>query len=283
MFRKSKSASCGSISAALIILLVPSLVHAADFPPIFDPGDAPKQPDPQRFSFPARQKLHDWEVIVGGGAMLQPKYEGSDEMEVSPLPFVSATFFDRLTIDPSGVELKVYELGPIKFDVKAGYEFGRKEKDANDLRGMGDIDGGVTVGGGTTLSYGPVEFFASFDKTIGGSEGLLGTLGAEFTQPVNEKLILGARASATFADENHMNSYFGATSAQAARSGYKRYKPDAGVKNIDLSVSATYMFKENWVVRAEQEVGFLVGDAANSPLVKREIQPKSMLFLGYRF
>ncbi|AXS39735.1 MipA/OmpV family protein [Breoghania sp. L-A4] len=283
MFRKSKSAARGTVPIALVMSLMPSLVYAADASPDSGPAAVPRMPDPRRFAFPVRQKLHNWEVMIGAGVMYQPKYEGSDEMEVSPLPFVSATFFDRLTIDPTGVELKAYERGPFRFDVKAGYDFGRKEKDAKALRGMGDVDGGVTVGGKTTFSYGPAEFFVSFDKTIGGSDGLLGTVGAEFTQPVNEKLMLGAGASATFADKNYMESYFGVTAAQAARSGYKAYKPDSGVKSIDLSVSATYMFNENWMVRAEQEVGFLVGDAADSPLVKQKVQPKSMLVLGYRF
>ncbi len=34
--------------------------------------------------------------------MCQPKYEGSDETEISSLPFVSAAFLDRLTIRSSG-------------------------------------------------------------------------------------------------------------------------------------------------------------------------------------
>ncbi|MBB3443982.1 MipA/OmpV family protein [Rhizobium sp. BK379] len=284
MFRKffSKSAARGSLPIAVAIALMPSLVQAADPSQSSDQAAIPPMPDPERFG-PVRQKLHDWEVMVGAGVMFQPKYEGSDEMEISPLPFVSATFFDRLTIDPTGVELTAYERGPFQFDVKVGYDFGRNEDDSDDLRGMGDIDGGVTVGGKATWSYGPAEFFVSVDKTIGGSDGLLGTVGVEVTRPVNEKLILGAGASATFADKNYMESYFGVTAAQAARSGYDAYKPGSGVKNIDLSVSATYMFHENWMVRAEQDVGFLVGDAADSPLVKQKVQPKSMLVLGYRF
>jgi outer membrane scaffolding protein for murein synthesis (MipA/OmpV family) len=284
MFRKSllKSAGRGALPIALVFALMPSLVHAADASQDSDQAAIPPMPDPQRFG-PVRQKLHDWEVMIGAGVMYQPKYEGSDEMEITPLPFVSATFFDRLTIDPTGVELKAFEKGPVQFDVKVGYDFGRAEDDSDDLRGMGDVDGGVTVGGKATFSYGPADFFVSVDKTIGGSDGLLGTVGVELMQPVNEKLLLGAGASATFADKNYMESYFGVTAAQAARSGYKAYKPGSGVKSIDLAVSATYMFNENWMVRAEQGVGFLVGDAADSPLVKRKVQPKSMLVLGYRF
>lgn len=60
---------------------------------------------------------------------------------------------------------------------------------------MGNVDGGVTAGGKATLNYGPAEFAVSVDKTVGGSDGLLGTVGVEFTEPVNEKLMLGAGSS----------------------------------------------------------------------------------------
>jgi MipA family protein len=283
MFGNSRSAVRGTVPIALVISLMPSLVYAADAPPDFDPVAVPNMPDPERFDFSLRQKLHNWDVMLGAGAMLEPKYEGSDELKISPLPYISATFFDRLTIDPTGVDLKAYEQGPVQFDVNVGYDFGRKEKDSRDLQGMGNVDGGVTVGGKTTLSYGPAEFYVSVDKTLGGSQGLLGTFGAEFTQPFNEQLIFGAGASATFADKNYMASYFGVTPTQAAKSGYAAYKADAGLKSIDLSVSATYLFNENWMVRAEQDVGLLVGAAADSPVVKQEVQSKSMLVLGYRF
>ncbi|WP_271023806.1 MipA/OmpV family protein [Rhizobium sp. RCAM05973] len=55
-------------------------------------------------------------------------------------------------------------------------------------------------------------------------------------------------------------------SAQSARSGYQQYKAGAGVKSVDLSVSATYLINDHWTVRGEEKV-----------------QPKTMLMLGYRF
>lgn len=272
------------LTAALLpVLLLPAHGHAADTSPDEDAIQAtPSQPDPARFG-PVRQKLHDWEVMIGAGVLYEPAYEGSDEMEIVPIPFISATFFDRLTIDPRGAALKLYETGPFQFDVNVGYDGGRSEDDSDDLDGLGDIDAGVSVGGKASLNYGPADFFVSIDKTIGGSDGLLGTVGVEITQPLSEKWILGAEAAATFADANYMESYFGVTRGQSARSGYKQYKPDAGIKSVDLSVSATYLINENWMLRGEQKLGILVGDAADSPITKEKLQPSSMLLLGYRF
>ncbi|MBX4955245.1 MipA/OmpV family protein [Rhizobium lentis] len=243
---------------------------------------APAAPDPERFG-PVRQALHDWHVVIGAGAVLTPKYEGSDEFEVSPFPFVSAEFFDRITIDPTGIEIKAIEKDAFRFDVNVGYDSGRDEDDADMLRGMGDIDFGVTVGGKATYTFGPANVFVSVDKTIGGSEGLLATAGASISQPLSEHLILGAEASATFADDNYMEAYFGVNSTQSSRSGHAQYKAGAGIKSVDLSASATYLINENWVVKGEQGVSFLVGDAADSPIVKEKVQAKTLLMLGYRF
>lgn len=204
-------------------------------------------------------------------------------MEILPVPFVSATLFDRLTLDPSGIGLKAYERGPFELDVKVGYDLGRSEDDSDDLRGLGDIDAAATVGGRASLNYGPATFFVSVDQMIGGSDGLVGKAGVEFTQPVTETIILGAGASATLADKNYMDAYFGIDAGQAARSGHQTYKAGAGVKSIDLSVSATYLINENWILRGEQTLGILVGDAADSPVVKQTLQSSSLLTLGYRF
>ena len=268
--------------AVASLFLSPFAAQAADFTSDGQTAQEPPLPDPERFG-PVRQALHDWHVVIGAGAAFKPKYEGSDEFEVSPFPFISAEFFDRITIDPSGIEIKAFEKDAFRFDVNVGYDSGRDEDDADTLRGMGDIDFGATVGGKATYTFGPANVFVSVDKTIGGSEGLLATAGAAISQPLSEHLILGAEASATFADDNYMEAYFGVDTAQSARSGHAQYKAGAGIKSVDLSASATYLINENWMVRGEQGVSFLVGDAADSPIVKEKVQSKTMLMLGYRF
>ena len=239
-------------------------------------------PEPSRFGR-IEQKLADWHVVLGGGAIIAPKYEGSDEFEIMPVPFVSATFRDTVTIDPTGANIALYEQGPFAFSARLGYEMGRKEDDSDHLRGLGDVDMGATVGAKAAVKFGPAEIFAQLDKTVGGSEGLLGTVGIEVSQPLSQSLMVGAGASVVFADENYMQAYFGVTPEQSARSGLARYDAGAGLKRADFSVSATYMLNQNWMVRGQAGVGILVGDAADSPIVVDKVQPSGMLLVGYRF
>lgn len=267
--------------AAMAILFSTHSGMAADAIAV-NSDDLIPPPDVSRFGRFER-KLADWHVVLGGGAIIVPKYEGSDEFKVMPVPFVTATFLDIVTINPSGADIAVYEQGPFEFSARLGYEMGRKEDDADRLRGLGDIDMGAKVGVKAAVKFGPAEIFAQVDKTIGGSDGLQGEVGIELSRPLTESLIVGASASAVFADENYMQAYFGVTPEQSARSGLARYDAGAGLKRADFSISATYMLDANWMVRGEAGVGILLGDAADSPIVVDKVQPSGMLLVGYRF
>ncbi|CDZ56984.1 MipA/OmpV family protein [Neorhizobium galegae] len=229
-----------------------------------------------------RQKLHDWNVVVGAGVMYAPKFEGSDEFEVRPIPVISARIGDRVSIDPTGLAVDLLRSNGFTLSVKGGYEMGRSEDDSDHLRGLGDVDAGGVIGGKLSYEFGPAELYASIDKTIGGSDGLTGKIGANVSQRY-DRFILSAGASATIADDNHMESYFGVTSEQSARSGLSEYEAGAGLKRFDIEASVTYMATENWLIRGQAEVGFLTGDAADSPIVEDDVQPSAMLMIGYKF
>lgn len=229
-----------------------------------------------------RGKLHEWDALLGGGVMVAPKFEGSDEFKAVPVPFVSAMFAGRVHVRGPGVEVDVYESGGLALGVKGGIEMGRDEDDSDDLRGLGDIDTGGVIGGVVGYKFGMFEFTAGLDRAIGGANGLTGTVGAKATHMVGQ-FILSAGASATWADDNHMDAFFGVNAAQSARSGLREFDAEAGFKRVDIEASITYLMTENWVIRGQAGVGLLLGDAADSPIVKEEVQPSVLLGVGYKF
>jgi outer membrane scaffolding protein for murein synthesis (MipA/OmpV family) len=273
-----------AIATGFAVVVCPLLeARAAD---LYENGEAaiqtPAAFDQGRFGG-ISQKLSDWDVMVGAGAMYAPKFEGSDEFEIIPVPMVSATF-GRVTVDPDGLTINVLESNGFEFTLNGGYEFGggRKESDSRHLRGLGNIDAGGIVGGQVSYEMGPMEFYAKVDKTFGGSDGLLGQVGANVSHHL-DRFILSAGASATFADGKHMESYFGVNAAQSARSGLQRHDAGAGLKRFDVEASVTYMATENWFVLGQAGVGFLTGDAKDSPIVQDHVQPSAMMLVGYKF
>ncbi|MEW5423443.1 MipA/OmpV family protein [Amorphus sp. 3PC139-8] len=272
--------SAGMLTAAL--LAAPS-ASAADLVPDPLPYDVDEQAAELSRLQRVTEQLHRWQTVIGGGAKVSPEYEGSDEFKISPIPYVSMTFADRVTVNSAGISAKVLEGGPFTLSATLGYEDGLEEDAGDELVGLGDVDFGATVGGRIEAAFGAFTAYAEVDKTLGGSEGLLGVAGLDLGFAVTRWLRLGAGASATFADENHMEAYFGVDPGQAARSGYSVYTPGAGIKRVDLTATATVAMTENWFLRGEADFGFLLGDAADSPIVQDTFQPSVMLVLGYRF
>lgn len=224
-----------------------------------------------------------WSLVIGAGAIYAPEYEGSAGLKVSPLPAIIFTYGDWLTIDPSGISVTAFEHEGFSLTGKVGYELGRDEDDADRLKGLGDIDFAATIGAKAAYRWEAFEFYAEVDQTTGGSESLVGKFGAEYTAPVTERFFVSAGISGTLANGKHMQSFFGVTAAQSVASGLREFKAEAALKRVDFSASATYMVTENWLMRGEAGVGMLLGDAADSPIVEKELQPSFMAVLGYKF
>ncbi|WP_163877732.1 MipA/OmpV family protein [Rhizobium laguerreae] len=270
-----------TLLSALIVPLVASNATRAADPRVLATGEPPEASSERPSGF--RGKLHDWNVVIGAGAVYGPKFEGSKDFEVMPAPFFSASFFnDYLHVGPTGLLVDIYKVENFKISAKGGMEFGRDEDDSDHLKGLGDIDSGAKIGGVISYELGPIELTAGIDKIIGGSDGVTGTFGAEYSHMVGQ-FIFSAGASATWADKNYMKSYFGVTPLQSARSGLAVYDAGAGFKRIDLSASVTYLASEHWFIRGQAELGILTGDARDSPVVQKDTQPSVMMFVGYKF
>ncbi|MFC6487094.1 MipA/OmpV family protein [Nitratireductor sp. GCM10026969] len=279
----SRRASSFAFGAAMGVTGMVSSTMAADL------AAAQQAPEPafdqERFDqrFNQKEPERNWSLIVGGGGEYEPEYEGSGDFKISPIPFVLFTYGEWLEIEPSGVTITPLRHNGFSLSGKVGYETGRDADDHDRLRGLGDIDLAATVGAKAAYEWGPVELYAEVEQTIDGSESLIGTFGIGYSQPVTERLILGANAEAVVANDKHMEAYFGVNSDQSAASGLPEYKPEAGLKRFDVSASATYLLDEHWLLRGKAGLGILTGDAADSPIVEEKVQPSFSLFVGYKF
>jgi outer membrane scaffolding protein for murein synthesis (MipA/OmpV family) len=80
-----------------------------------------------------------------------------------------------------------------------------------------------------------------------------------------------------------MQSYFGITPEQSARSGYAVYEPGAGLRDIRLGSSLTYIINRDWAATLAVSASSLQGDAKDSPIVRERNPVTGVLAIGYRF
>ncbi|MCE2926964.1 MAG: MipA/OmpV family protein [Rickettsiales bacterium] len=235
--------------------------------------------------FDGEPKKHGWNFEVGAVAMYSPAYEGSDKHEVEALPNISVDYEDGLFFaNPyDGIGSYPIQGEDYKLGAAIGLDFGRDESDdRKNLRGMGDIDMSPTANLMGEYEFGPIEISGKLTK--GNSDyGMTAEADVGTMFEVTDRLMVMSKVGATWANEDHMNTYFGVSNAQSGRSGYSSYKASSGIKSVGLEVGAVYSVTKNIDATLMVEADQLLGDAADSPLTKKDFQPSVMIGTSYKF
>ncbi len=229
----------------------------------------------------------DWRLILGAGALYRPDYPGSDDLETRAVPLIFAEYGERLYLRGTTAGARLWGNGVWGLDAVARYHSGRDSDDNSILEGLEDIDAGVDGGLALNVGRGPWKAQLAVYQDISSShDGLYIDLEAGRTFTLNPRLQLELEASATWADADFTDAYFGITPDQAMTTGLPVHEAEAGMKDVGLSLGLNYSPGRHWLVRAQVGVARLLGDAADSPLVEDHgsaTQPRAALSIGYRF
>jgi outer membrane protein len=239
--------------AAVLALASPSAAQTGLTPQALPPASAP---------------AGEWRASISAGAVVSPDYPGSDSFALSPLvnPEIrwrEDTLFLSLR---DGLGATFLRHGNVYMGAILRARFGRDQDDHDALRGMGDI---CPAGeGGLFLRYADAAWRGALElrQGFGGHSGLVADARLDRVLRLRPDLILSAGPRLSWGSEDFAQSYFGVDSEQARRSGNQRFVPQdywfAGV-----AASLTWAIGDRWGVTAFGEVGRILGDAADSPLV----------------
>ena len=226
----------------------------------------------------------DWSFVLGGGALVAPSYEGSDKFSVSPMPFVSINWRDRVFLEMGhGLGVNVVRTDALRLGVSVGFAPGRDEDDDDHLKGLGDIDTAARGHVFGSYAFGMLQLGVDVAKDFGGSDGVQVRPELSVKVPLSESWTLSSGISATWADDAYMQSFFGVSASQSRSSGLERFDAGAGFKSVDLQLGLNWAITESWFATAHLGVGVLLGDAADSPVTESRVQPSAALAVGYRF
>lgn len=266
--------SSGPLIVAGLLSAAPALTHAA--------GPAPR--------------AAEWSASLGAVTRIQPTYEGSKHYQVTPLPLAEVSWRDTVSLglrDGLKITLRPLEDRRLSVSGSVGYWQGRREgadKDNGDaLRGLGTLSGNAVARLGTDYRIGALSAGATVARDLGGDrDGTTLTLKTGYLIYRGSGLRISADLSTTLADSNHMDAMFGITPLQAARSPkrYAVHDAGAGVKDVSVGLTAGYTLLPSLDLFVRAEAGRLVGDAADSPIVRdagSENQFSGGLGLSYRF
>jgi outer membrane scaffolding protein for murein synthesis (MipA/OmpV family) len=226
----------------------------------------------------------DWSIRIGALGLYKPEYEGSDEYEVKGLPIIDITWRDRFFLSPrKGLGAYLWNRDDVELGVSISYSFGRDEDDSDDLEGLGDIYGGTAANVLFKWRYDEFSLDARYEHQFTGTDtGFQVHLGVGYNVRLGRKIMLKPSAKTTYTSSEYMNEYFSISKSQSSRSGLSVYDTDPGFKSVGFHLLSIYSINRNWGVQAMARYGRLIGDAADSPVVKDENQYLLGLGLSYK-
>ncbi len=234
----------------------------------------------------------DWNVTIGAGAIYAPDYEGSNDFQAQPFPFISVSYKDLAYIrgPEIGVNILRFQLSEdakLKFGPIARYRRDRPQDRNRDLAGLGDVGTSIEVGGAGRIEIGRGWAQLSVAKDVaGGHDGLVAQVEAGIDFDLTDRMTLSASGSTSWADRKYMTSFFSVTPTQSVRSGLPVFNADKGMKDGGASLALTYRLTDHWLVTATGGYTRLLGDADRAPIVKLRGSPDQWqggLFAAYHF
>jgi outer membrane scaffolding protein for murein synthesis (MipA/OmpV family) len=246
-----------SLAVLAAIVAGSTMAQAAD--PIFSPEPI--------------QDSAGWIVTVKGNLRVGPSYPGSDEFSFIGYPSLSfrrAGTVERFGAPDDGLSFSFLEESAFRFGVVGRFVGGRYLQDNPELFGLEKIDWAVEPG--VFVEYWPVDFLrarAEIRRGFNGHEGFVADFGLDavqrfgaFTVSIGPRLALG--------DSEFTRTYFGVTPIEAALNGQVTpYNPSGGITSVGATGAISYNWSEQWSTTAFVTYKHLVGDAADSPIVKR--------------
>ena len=217
-------------------------------------------------------------IMLGGGMVSE--YEGSKDYSFVPM-FMGKLEYDRYYLELRGLEVRANVSGRegIEFGPTLSLHGGRdSDVDNKYVSEMRKIDDATEAGVFAKISTkdlfrdrDELSLEAVYSADTGDThEGYTVSLESAYEFFPVEKVMLGVSLSATYADENYNQTYFGVDADNAARSGLEEYSAGGGLKNVGIGFKAGYSFNRNWGVIGIAKYERLLGDAADSPIIDKD-------------
>ncbi|MGQ3672677.1 MipA/OmpV family protein [Xanthobacter sp. TB0136] len=233
----------------------------------------------------------DWYITIGARGIMEPSYPGSDSYKVRPGLILSIArasernVFHSVDDNPS---IALWNSRAFRAGIVGRLDWGRSESDSDRLRGMGDVDFSIEAGG--FAEFYPMDWLrlrAELRYGMGGFDGLRGDLRADaIFREGPWRFAVGPRLS--YASSGYMDTYYGVTAEQSFLSTLllnplPTYKASSGFDKVGATAQLNYTFNNGFEAGIFGSYGYLLSDAADSPLVEDKNQFTAGVSLSYTF
>jgi outer membrane protein len=205
-------------------------------------------------------------------ARVAPSYLGSDRYKIGPTGKFSLTpLGEEAAFSPPDDPASFALVGSGAWSAGISGRFRGKRDNDRELQGFDKVDWAVEAGGFASLW--PAEWLrvrADVQHGFNGHDGWVALVGADAVYH-DDTWVLSIGPRARWGDSEFTRTYFGVTAAEAARNpfGVQAYAPQKSMTSAGALASAEYRWSRRWSIIADAEYNRLLGDAADSPIVRK--------------
>jgi outer membrane protein len=213
-----------------------------------------------------------WVVTVGGYGALQPDFPGSRDYSVGFRPIIDvrkAGEPERLSLPNDAVSISLYQNGPFRAGLAGDYLTDRNHSDSGAIRGLHDINYSIELGAFAEYWAAPnVRTRVELLQGVTGHDGFIANFSADYVYKPDYRwqFTVGPRLSVV--NTQFESTYFSVNSIEMARSGLPVFHASGGVHSAGVDATARYNVSDRFSVRGFAEWQRLLGDAADSPIVR---------------
>ncbi|NHZ79483.1 hypothetical protein F2P44_09360 [Massilia sp. CCM 8695] len=213
-------------------------------------------------------------------ALVQAK-EGRSGMKAIVLPSISAQWSNGIFAEPGEVGMQLSEDPMLKYGPLLTYGARSHRGDDKDSKFQLGIEAGAFA------SYRLAHNIGFHSNVLyGGSDdhgGVRLNLGANYSMRLGTHQSLNAGVGMNVVNHSYMQSYFGISPAQAARSGKPVYRAGGGVKDAYLSLRWNIDLSTKYALSSGMVASRLMGNALDSPLVDTRSSTAVFTVLTYHW
>jgi outer membrane protein len=231
----------------------------------------------------------DWKLIVGATGMVAPDFEGAKDLmfQVSPIISIGKAGPEaRFTSRNDGISFSLYDNGRVRAGAVGKIIFERESED--DLEGLDPVRFGAEAGGFAEIY--PTDWLrvrGEVRQGIRSHEGIVADIAVDAFKDITPSVRVSGGPRISFASEDYFEAYYGVNATESANSGPSEYSPDGGgIKSIGIGGAYDWKATEKLTTSVFSEYSRLMGEAADSSLVKERGSPNQFTIgvsAAYRF
>jgi outer membrane protein len=225
----------------------------------------------------------DWNFTAGVGAIYVPAFVGSKDYYLLAVPDLEVKYKDRFFASmKDGVGYNIINSNGWRIGPVAKYTFERKENGdnplrvtgnkTNALRGLGNVDGTLELGGFVEYAYDPLTAKVEVRQGVNGHKGAIVDVSLNYGGTylkLGPPIIYSFGPCATFADSDYNNAYFGINQTQSTNSGLARYSAGGGLASYGVGAFALLPVTDSISVSTFAGYDRLGSKVTDSPLIKQ--------------